>query len=75
MTLLLLTILIGIGSFLFMGIILTRLYNYSRKHPLPESKYTLILGFVHMNHVTVLYAASIMTLFIASLVFVLSLGI
>ena len=75
MTLLLLTILIRIGSFLFTGVILTRLYNYSRKHPLPESKYTLILGFIHMNHVTVLYVVSIATLFIVSLVFVLSLGI
>lgn len=75
MTLLLLTILIGIGSFLFMGIALTRLYNYSRKHPLPESKYTLLLGFVHINHITVLYVMSVAALFIASLVFVLSLGI
>lgn len=73
MTLTLMTIALGIGSLIFMGIVLLRVYNYTRKYPLPESKYTLLFGFIHFNHVTVLYVLSMILLSVFSMVYVISL--
>jgi len=75
MTLFIITALIGVFSLLFMGFVLMRFYGYARKHPLPESKYTLILGIIDTGHITILYVFSIVALFVATLVFVISLNL
>lgn len=73
MILLLITILIGIGSVLFLLFAFIRLHHHRERHPLPENKYTLLLGFIGIRHVMFLHAFSVAALVILSASFVLSL--
>ena len=56
--LIVLTLLVSLA---FCVVIQLRLYNYTRKHPLPESKYTLLFRFIKLRHVNVFYLLSVLT--------------
>jgi hypothetical protein len=46
-------------SFSFAVVVQMRLLNYAKKHPLPESKYTYLLGFIKLGYINVLYLLSV----------------
>lgn len=65
------TIIIGIHicSLLFLGAYLRRLLSYARKYRMPESKYTLLFGWVNLNHIVVVYVIAAVLFVALSLTF------
>lgn len=55
----LLIILVMLASIGFCAVAQMRLLIYVQKHPLPESKYTLLFKYIGIGHTSILYIAVI----------------
>jgi hypothetical protein len=55
-----LVIMVMIVSVGFTVVVQMRLLKYAEKHPLPESRYTRLFGFVRIRYVNVLYLSSVL---------------
>lgn len=67
------TIVIGIHvcSLLFLTAYLKRVFSYARKYRMPESKYTLLFGWIQLSYIIFAYIAAA-TLFVAVSIIFLS---
>lgn len=61
---------IHICSLLFLGIYLKRLFRYARKYRMPESKYTLLFGWVQLSYIAFAYIAAVCVFVAFSLILI-----
>lgn len=66
------TIIVGIHicSLLFLTAYLGRLFKYSGKYKMDESRYTLLFGWIHLHHIVLTYIVT-MTLFMVGTILLL----
>lgn len=64
-------IIIGIHvcSLLFLAAYLKRLFKYARRYTMPESKYTLLFGWVNLSHIVFGYITGVSLFILASTLF------
>jgi hypothetical protein len=60
-------------SVAFLGLSLVRLYGYVRRYKLIENRHTLLFGFVHLEHVVLIYILFITAFTFGSVLFISSL--
>ena len=60
---------IHICSLLFMAVYIRRLLRYASKYRMPESKYTLLFGWVQLNHIVFAYIGAVGVFVAGSIVY------
>jgi len=70
---LLITILLHAVSIGFLGLCLIRIFSYLRRHKMQENHFTLLFGFIGIQHVTMAYLITVAVFTAGSIVLVLSL--
>jgi uncharacterized protein (DUF2235 family) len=70
---LLITIILHAASIGFLGLCTIRIFSYLRRHKFQENNYTLLFGFIGIQHVTMAYLIIVAAFTVGSTILVLSL--
>ncbi len=70
---LLTTVVLHTISIVFLGLCLIRIFGYTRRHRLAETHYTLLCGFIRLEHAVMAYIFMVAAFTVISTLFILAL--
>ena len=70
---LMITIILHAASVGFLGLCIIRIFSYLRRHKLQENNFTLLFGFIGIQHLTMAYLIFVAAFTVGSTILVLSL--